>query len=145
MAKTNFNACVCLLGLSLCVVLSGCGRKGDFDTAAVEGTITTDDGTVVESGKIKFSPTAVGEESKSGKPAIGRIKDGAFVMTTYGNNDGAVIGEHEIFLSEAKVGGQPVVISPETKMVNVKEGSNSFELKAVPSQRRRGGDDEDDD
>jgi hypothetical protein len=71
----------------LCVV--GCGSKSDVEMGQVEGIVTLD-GKPVTSGKVLFQPQA-------GRGGSGAIQsDGTFVIGTYGEADGAVIGEHKV-------------------------------------------------
>jgi hypothetical protein len=82
---------------------------------------------------------------QSGKAAYGTIEDGKFVLSTYGDRDGAVIGKHRVSITEAWREDEEYLdentiqppkhgceISPESREVEVVEGENFFELKAVP-------------
>jgi len=76
------------------VLLTGCGG-GEFDTTAVSGTVTFD-GQPVTSGRIRFVPQ--GDSTITGKPAQGEVQpDGTFVLTTYDEGDGAVVGRHRVY------------------------------------------------
>ena len=81
---------VCALTL---VVLAGCS-KSPYELAPVDGVVTID-GTPIHDAKVMFAPIAQGENRNSGKPAFGTLEpDGSFKLTTYRDNDGAVVGEH---------------------------------------------------
>jgi hypothetical protein len=73
----------------------GC-EKSPYDLAPVRGTVTVD-GQQLQEGKVMFTPVAKEGELNPGKPAFGRIgPDGTFVLSTYGNEDGAIVGEHGV-------------------------------------------------
>ncbi|MDZ4689245.1 MAG: hypothetical protein SH850_29570 [Planctomycetaceae bacterium] len=92
------------LAVGVLAAVSGCGGSGEFDTAPVRGTVTCE-GTPVTSGTITFSPIAEDAVDKPGKPAMGKIgSDGTFVLTTYKQGDGAIIGMHEVFYAPAIAG-----------------------------------------
>jgi hypothetical protein len=89
-AAARLGIAFCLGGL---VSLAGCGRA-PFPVAPVHGKVTVD-GKPLSTGKILFAPVAQGENMDAGKWAIGALQpDGSFVLSTYGENDGAVVGEH---------------------------------------------------
>jgi hypothetical protein len=76
----------------LLIVLAGCNRTS-LDIAPVHGKVTVD-GKPLAKAKIRFAPTAKGN-TDPGKPAWGEIQaDGTYRLTTYKNDDGAVVGEH---------------------------------------------------
>jgi hypothetical protein len=130
-------------------IATGCnGSKGDFAVAPTHGTIETVDGKTIASGRVQLSPIASDSTGKAGKAAGGEIKDGQFVLTTYGKDDGAVIGKHKVRLlepfqaEEGDVGAGQVTkhhceIAPESQTVEIVAGQNVLELKAVPRKRRR--------
>jgi hypothetical protein len=63
----------------------------------------TYNGEVVKEGTVTFYP------AQGGRPATGRIRsDGTYVLSTFGDGDGALVGEYRIAV-EAKsvVGGPP--------------------------------------
>jgi hypothetical protein len=50
-----------------------------------------------------FAPVAKGSDVNPGKPAWGNIQsDGTFRLTTYKNDDGAVVGEHWVTIMNSE-------------------------------------------
>lgn len=91
------RACSCGSSVSFVALLllsvSGCGKDAAFDVAPVHGMVTID-GVPLGGGRIVFAPVAAGQVN-SGKVAHGRLDaNGGFTLSTYGENDGAVVGEH---------------------------------------------------
>jgi hypothetical protein len=81
--------------MALVAVSSGCG-KSTYDIAPVRGTVTID-GRPFTQGKVQFAPKSAAGEPNAGKPAFGLLQpDGSFVLGTYGESDGAVIGTHSV-------------------------------------------------
>jgi hypothetical protein len=83
--------------LTLCLAcvacLAACNQSG-YELAPVRGTVTIN-GKMIKSGKVMFSPVAQGDNLNPGKPAFGMLRiDGSYVLTTYADNDGAVVGKH---------------------------------------------------
>lgn len=75
------------------VQLTGCSNHR-YELAPVEGQVTLD-GEPIIGAKVMFAPVAKNGSQKSGKPAFGMLKDGgAFTLSTYQPDDGAVVGEH---------------------------------------------------
>jgi hypothetical protein len=75
------------------VALPGC-KPSSLELAPVHGKITIDSKPLFQ-GKVMFGPVAKGDNVNPGKPAWGNIQsDGTFRLTTYKNDDGAVVGEH---------------------------------------------------
>lgn len=78
------------------VILSGCGGGGDFATAKVTGRVVCE-GQPVGNILVFFEPLGEGTSALAGKQGIGRAgADGAFQVSTYGKNDGAVVGKHRV-------------------------------------------------
>lgn len=77
--------------LLACLAVAGCG--GDqLPTAPVQGKVLYQ-GKPLQFGAVTFQPAA-------GPPASGAIQpDGTFRLSTYGNNDGAVLGMHKVAVS----------------------------------------------
>jgi hypothetical protein len=86
-----------MLSVCGCCLLSSCGNKSPYELGYVHGTATCN-GKPMTSGVVIFAPVsenpgAVSE--KPGKPAHGKFDDeGKFVLSTYGDEDGAVVGKH---------------------------------------------------
>ncbi|MFM7058888.1 MAG: hypothetical protein ACKO2P_18410 [Planctomycetota bacterium] len=122
------------------VLLSGCsGGLKEFPVAEVSGVVLCE-GTPVPFAKVQFNPKAA-QGSKSaivGKPGFAFAdKDGKFVLSTYGDGDGAVIGKHVV--TAVPDSGYPCNchsddITPLME-VDVKEGQkNEFEVQ-VPLKK----------
>jgi hypothetical protein len=82
-------------GLCLVLLCAGCnsGRKA---TAKVSGVVTVD-GKPMNFGRVQFSPVAAEDALNAGKAGYGYIHaDGTFTLTTYKENDGAVVGQHRV-------------------------------------------------
>ena len=69
-----------------------------------------------------FQPFAEGDEKRVGKAALGQMQpDGSFVLTTYDEGDGAVVGKHkplvfgnrELEEDEAEDPNRPVIKGPD--------------------------------
>lgn len=81
------------IGIFTFACLLGC-QEATYDVAPVRGTVTID-GQPFAQGKVMFAPIAQGGSLKSGKPAFGPLQpDGSFVLSTYGEEDGAVVADH---------------------------------------------------
>jgi len=80
-------ACVCA------IVVVGCGKPGyQQETAPASGKVTLD-GQPLASGFVTFLVT-------NGRMSTGEIKpDGTFVMSTYGDGDGARVGSHPVTIT----------------------------------------------
>ncbi|RIK84334.1 MAG: hypothetical protein DCC67_04995 [Planctomycetota bacterium] len=79
-------ALTAIIALSMIV---GCDHSGRLDTAEVTGTVTLD-GQPLSAGTILFRP-------ESGRAGRGKVENGRIVeASTYGINDGIVLGEHKI-------------------------------------------------
>jgi hypothetical protein len=73
--------------------MAGCARPS-IDVSPVHGIVSIDNKPLFQ-GKVMFAPVAKGDTMNTGKPAWGEIqKDGSFRLTTFQENDGAVIGQH---------------------------------------------------
>jgi hypothetical protein len=75
----------------------GC-QKSPYETSPVHGKVTID-GRPFTQGKVMFAPIAKAGSINSGKPAFGPLSsDGSYTLSTYGKDDGAVVGEHWVTL-----------------------------------------------
>lgn len=132
--RSLFHLAVCAFFAG---ALTGCGSGGDFATAPAKGIVTCS-GQPLTGGTIYFSPIGTpGKTGKdgaiTGKPATGEIQsDGTFILTTYRDNDGAVVGKHRVTYSP------PVTDGPTKKLpcagaapqeLEVKSGTNEFKIE----------------
>ena len=91
-------AAVALLACVLLVV--GCGRGDRLETAEVAGTVTLD-GEPVTQGTVLFTP-------EQGRVAKGEIRpDGSFSLGTYEDDDGAIVGKHQVTVVSLDRSGLP--------------------------------------
>ncbi|MDY0168420.1 MAG: hypothetical protein RBS80_17860 [Thermoguttaceae bacterium] len=81
------------VGTVLLVTLAIAGCGGDqLSTAPVQGKVLYQ-GKPLQFGAVTFQPAA-------GPPASGAIQsDGTFRLSTYGRNDGAILGTHKVAVS----------------------------------------------
>jgi hypothetical protein len=81
--------------LVVLALISGGGcSKSPYSTSPVKGLVTLD-GQPLGEGKVMFTPVAQGDPSKTGKAGYGPLNpDGSFVVSTYGSEDGAIVGPH---------------------------------------------------
>lgn len=138
------NILVCTLLFS---VLTGCGGGLDrFPVAETKGKVMCN-GKPVPFVRVFFEPVA---EDRSGTAIVGKAgfaeanENGEFVLTTYSNKDGAVVGKHNVKvvrpsgeehprfecdcqLSKLKAATQVTVASGE---------SNEFTIELPKAQRR---------
>ena len=86
------------VSLSMALLLAGAGcQQAPYDLAPVRGKVSVD-GQPLASGRLMFAPISQGS-ADAGKPAFGDIQpDGSFVLTTYREGDGAVVGDHWVTL-----------------------------------------------
>lgn len=84
------NLYIVLSVIAIVPPLTGCGdaKPNRTPVAVVKGTVLLD-GKPLETGSIETSVD-------SGRGALGSIHGGAFELSTYGTNDGAVLGTHRI-------------------------------------------------
>ncbi len=84
-----------LISAALASFFVGC-HKSPYELAPVEGTVTVD-GQPLTHAKVMFAPLAKGDDAHSGKAAMGVLNaEGSFILGTYGESDGAVVGEHSV-------------------------------------------------
>jgi len=85
---------VLVFAFALLPFLSGCGG-GRAAVEPAKGKVVCG-GNPVTVGSVTFVP--IGEpDSETGRPAIGAVgPDGTFVLTTYEEGDGAIVGKHRV-------------------------------------------------
>jgi hypothetical protein len=82
-----------LLGLIALVAAIGC-NSSPYELAPVRGVVKID-GKPIRQGKVMFSPVAQGDDINPGRPAFGMLRQGGtYILSTYSDNDGAVVGKH---------------------------------------------------
>lgn len=140
----NFKS---LLLFSAALLISGCSYS--VQMAEVDGTIETSEGVPVEEGMLLFTPILDGKQDPAPRGAVGRIKQGKFLLSTDGKHDGIATGRHRVRLTEASFAedsGLEAVL-PETLEVEIQNGKNNLKLvvDAVPKSQSLDPDDDDDD
>lgn len=145
--RTPFGSFVSLAAMAgttifaIALALPGCGSSGDFATSPVRGKVTFN-GQPVTGGSVTFRPVSTGG-ALAGKPASATLQaDGTYVLTTYKDGDGAVVGKHELSYSaplldyqgEAKPGDERPKspfdgLAPKEKQVEVKSGKNEINIE----------------
>jgi hypothetical protein len=128
------NAAIALVAALLLV---GCGAS---DKGKVSGTVKVA-GQPVTGGSVSFAPVA---GSGSGRVATGAVRsDGSFSLSTDTDEDGALIGRHDVVYTPPSVGGEsadPALKSPyhglvpREGQVEVKGGVNTFAIELIPAQ-----------
>lgn len=135
--------------LAITAILTvGCGKKGEFDTAPISGTVTFE-GQPVTEGTIDFVPAPGTGTSTGGKPAAATVNaDGTYSADTYGNGDGVVPGMKRVRYSaplpaDTREAAQAppskyigMEIEPNEIEVSASGGEFNFELKK-PSKKKR--------
>ncbi|TWT42719.1 DUF4198 domain-containing protein [Botrimarina hoheduenensis] len=82
-----------LVAVGVTCVSIGCD-SAPFPLAQVEGQVTLD-GKPLSNAKVMFAPVAAAGEIEAGKAAFGLLdSEGRFTLSTYKQDDGAVVGEH---------------------------------------------------
>ena len=120
----------------------GCGSgEKNFSVARTEGVVLCN-GEPVENAQVYFEPLVTGKSAKVGKQAFAFSDvDGAFKLSTYGNNDGAVVGKHRVRVGgdssvkcECETNSEKTIIE-----VDVEAGqTNTFEL-TLPAKKAKQG------
>jgi hypothetical protein len=83
----------CLLFAMAAIVGAGCDRPGTAPTAPARGKLLHN-GKPATSARVIFTP-------ESGRPAVGTTdEEGNFVLSTFETDDGAVVGEHTVTVSD---------------------------------------------
>ena len=92
------GGCLTLAGLLLALAVAGCG-KAKPATAPVTGRVLLD-GKPVAGAAVMFEPVS------GGVPARGSTGgDGSFTLSTFGRDDGALVGQHRVSISKFVVEG----------------------------------------
>src|SRR3954464_4903867 len=95
------SPCRSLLLFVFFAAIPGCNHSS-LELAPVHGKVTIDNQPLFQ-GKVMFAPVAKGNDVNPGKPAWGNIQsDGTYRLTTYKNDDGAVVGEHWVTIMNSE-------------------------------------------
>jgi hypothetical protein len=125
-------------------LLAGCADSSAHPTARVTGKVMYD-GQPVTGGALTFSPESTGA-AEPGKIAVGNVApDGSFTLSTYKENDGAVVGKHHVTYAapagelppgkeEWAPGEEPTKskfadLAPKAPDVEVKRGANDLVIE----------------
>lgn len=135
-----------LFGLLTAVSLGCSDGSGGFNTAPVHGKVTYQ-GKPVEGGNITFRPLASADakDNQVGMPATGGVRDdGTYALSTYGAEDGAVVGKAQVLYSppyiepdhELKPGESAPPspwdgLVPKQQEVEVKPNDNTIDIELV--------------
>ena len=115
--------------LAALAIAAGCTSSGNLPTSPVKGRVTYR-GKPVPNGTVMFVP-------ETGPAATGELtKDGTFVLTTYSNGDGAVLGMHKVAITalqdtsglSPEQSGTPAPLVPE-KYLGQDTSGLTFEVK----------------
>ncbi|WP_165247962.1 hypothetical protein [Paludisphaera soli] len=88
-----------LAPMALIATAAGCGDDGLAERYKVSGTVTYKD-KPVSSGSIQFYPAGGGGPDQRG--ATGVITDGAYTLSTQGDDDGAFPGDYLVAITARK-------------------------------------------
>ena len=103
-------------------LLSGCGPTGP-EMGQVTGSITFD-GNVVPAGNVQFWP-------ESGRPARGSIaEDGTYSLTTFGKDDGAIVGSHRVTIQATQVSDQGPAVGSTAEEIAHYSQKNAKRIRA---------------
>lgn len=116
---------VTMMVLMLSVIgISGCGSGGEFPVAPTSGQVLCD-GKPVPHVQVFFEPLKQGESALAGKQGSATAdEDGRFTVSTYGVNDGAVVGRHRVRVGPPRPDDHPgfscgCVTDPEIDVMEV--------------------------
>ncbi len=133
------------------LALSGCseGLK-EFPCAEVSGVVLCE-GNPVQGALVYFSPKMTGKSAEVGKPAFAVTDEtGRFVLSTYGTQDGAVVGPHVVRVTTGKEYPCDCVGEETRDLMDVEivaDKANEFEVKlpkrTAPVQKNPFDDEED--
>jgi hypothetical protein len=122
--------------LAILVVALGCVDSERYSTVPVSGVVTCE-GKPVANATVNFTPLADQgrPEGKRGRVALGMTdKEGRFKLTTYENDDGAIVGKHKVtvglnFNEETRTDSSKGFACKNSSMeVEVKSGTKEYKI-----------------
>src|SRR5262245_17958868 len=121
-----------LMGTVATGLFAGCGSDGEFPTAKTTGRVICE-GKRVPYVMVFFEPLQGGKNALVGKQGVGNADaEGTFAISTYGDNDGAVVGMHRVRVGPPRGGPPPgfkcdCALNSEVDVtqVEVKRGGNN--------------------
>ena len=133
--KMKRNFLLASLLVVSCVLGCSEGLK-EFPCAEASGTVLCE-GLPVQGAQVYFSPKMTGKSAEVGKPGFG-ITDiaGRFALSTYGNQDGAVVGSHVVRVTTSNEFPCDCVGEETMNLMDVEivaDKTNEFEIK-LPSR-----------
>jgi hypothetical protein len=125
------------------LAMLGCGASGQFDTAKATGKVMCE-GKPVGFVRVYFAPTGAKKNDLNvGKQGQGNANaDGVFTVSTYGQDDGAVVGKHRVMVStphpedlpeftcDCETNGNNVIQEVEVTVA----GENNFTINLPPKK-----------
>lgn len=121
------------ISLMFVMAATGCsdGLK-EFPCASVSGTVTCD-GQPVREAQVFFAPKMTGKSAEVGKPGFSWTdENGHFVLSTYGDQDGAVVGLHVVRVTTGSKYPCPCAGDETRDLMEVEikaESENQIEIK----------------
>ncbi len=128
-SSTLARVTLAAITLSGAVVLTSCGGGGDFGFGKrfpVSGTVTYN-GAPLEKGSINFIP-----DDPKGTGATGAIVNGAYSLSTSGDNDGALPGKYKVTVSAREDASAKAKADFEKARAARKNVSGTEELAVIP-------------
>lgn len=125
--------------LFILAALAGCwGGLDKFPVTTVTGRVTCK-GEPLAGAQVFFNPLRTGESAIVGKQGFARtLDDGTFTLSTYDEDDGAVVGKHSVRIAlpgrvcECVVGDEI-----EAQQVEIQDGQeNHFEIELPIADRK---------
>lgn len=127
--------------LPLAVMLSGCGTGvKQFPLVDVQGVVLCE-GKPVPKAMVYFEPVKTGDSADIGKQGFALTDEqGRYVVSTYGDQDGAVVGKHLVRVGKSE--SSPSCNCALNSMVVIKEvevqGEDGMHLELeLPKKSRR--------
>lgn len=118
----------------LSLVLAGCGGSNEYETTPVSGVVTCH-GKPVANATVNFTPLPAEGRApgQRGRVALGLTdKDGRFKLTTYNDDDGAIVGKHTVTVSlnidESTGKAQAFACKNASKEVTVERKTKQYDI-----------------